>query len=272
MALGYLEWRRGRTDVARASFSKAYELGARTPRFLWDFGRMAAGSDAGRATAAMSALLELEPGRTDVRVELAGLQLSSGRNVEARDTLRVVRKVTPELAPRFFQVLAYVEQANGSSAEATKAARRWQETASAPSEKEAAGRFAESVARSVPGAITGARAEQAERPTLRRADVAAPPLQEAGPATPKFDGKAEGQFVELQCNGSQALFVIEVEGRRQPYLIDDPLKIVIAGADGGSQGLTCGKQRPRPVKLEFDRPGAGQTAALGLLRLVDFNP
>jgi len=63
-ALGYQEWRQGRPEQARAHFSKAFDLGSRSPRFLWDYGRMAAGVDSGRAIAAISALLELEPGRT----------------------------------------------------------------------------------------------------------------------------------------------------------------------------------------------------------------
>ncbi len=267
-ALGYKEWRQGRADQARVRFAKAYDLGSRSPRFLWDYGRLARNEDVGRAIAALSALLEIEPGRTDARVELAGLQLSAGLKMEARQTLGSVKKVTPELAPRFFQVLAYAEIANGYVEESKKAAGRWMETAVSPSEKLVAEKFAASLSKPAPSAAVTIE-EEAPRPTLRRSDTPEPQPTAPEPVV-QFDGKTEGQFVELQCKTGQAVFVIEVQGTRQSYLIDDPLKITIAGTNGGSMGLTCGKQVPKTVKLEFDKPGVGQTAVRGLLRLVDF--
>lgn len=271
-ALGYLEWRQGRPEQARVHFGKAFELGSRSPRFLWDYGRMARGEESGRAMAAISALLEIEPGRTDARVELSGLQLAAGLKMEARQTLGSIKRVTPELAPRFFQVLAYAEIANGYVDQAKKAAARWEETATSPTEKQAAGRFAASLARPTPTftpAPAGQEVAEEQRPTIRRSEPEAP--QPADPEPPfRFDGKAEGKFVDLQCKDSQAIFVIEVEGARQSYLIDDPLKITIAGANGASMGLTCGKQAPKPVKLEFDKPGEGQKSVRGLLRLIEF--
>ncbi|HEY3444496.1 MAG TPA: hypothetical protein VGK29_27340 [Paludibaculum sp.] len=271
-AMGYQEWRQGRSEQARVHFGKAFELGSRSPRFLWDYGRMARGEEGGRAIAAISALLEIEPGRTDARVELAGLQLAAGLKMEARQTMGSIKRVTPELAPRFFQVLAYAEIANGYIEEAKKAAARWEETATSPTEKQAAGRFAASLSRPTPSYTPPPPRQEAaeeQRPTIRRSDPVAPPPLDPEPTFP-FGGKAEGQFVDLQCKDSQAIFVLEVEGARQSYLIDDPLKITIAGANGASMGLTCGKQTPRPVKLEFERPGESQKSVRGLLRVIDF--
>jgi tetratricopeptide (TPR) repeat protein len=267
-ALGYAEWRQGRADRARVHFARAYDLGGRSPRFLWDYGRLVKGDNAGRGIAALSALLDLEPARTDARVELAGLQLSTGLKMEARQTLGSVKKVTPELAPRFFQVLAYAELANGYVEESRKAAGRWMETAVSPSEKLAAEKFAASLSKPGPSVAAAMEVEDSP-PAIRRVEAPEPQPTAPEPVV-QFDGKAEGQFVELQCKGQQAVFVIEVQGALQSYLIDDPLKIVIAGANGGAMGLTCGRQAPKAVKLEFDKPGLGQTAVRGLLRLVDF--
>lgn len=276
-ALGYHELRQGRSEQATAHFGKAYELGGRSPRFLWDYGRLVRGSDAGRAMEAMSALLALEPARADVRVELAGLQLTKGQKIEARMTLGDVKKVTPELAPRFFQVLAYVEMSNGYMDQAKKAAGRWQETASAPSEKETAKRFVASLSTPVPTPASGlassrtfAPAQEEGPPLIRRVEVVEPPPPVMEKVVVGYAGKAEGQFVDLQCKGAQAVFVLEVQGVLQAFLIDDPLKVTIAGTNGGSMGLTCGKQMPKSVKLEFDKPGEKQTTVRGLLRLIDF--
>lgn len=271
-ALGYQQWRQGRREQACVHFGKAYELGSRSPRFLWDYSRLARGKDDGRASAAISALLEIEPGRTDARIELAELQLAAGLKKEARETMGSIGRVTPELATRLFQVLAYVELANGNVEQAKKAAARWEQSEVSPAGRESAGRFAAFLAKAAQTYSTAPAQEVVageQRTNVARSDPAAPPPLEPEPSF-LFTGKAEGLFVELQCKDSQAVFVIEVEGARQSYLIDDPLKITIAGANGASMGLTCGKQVPKPVKLEFNKPGEGQTSIRGLLRLVDF--
>ena len=59
------------------NLAKAYSLGARSPRWLWDYGRLAEGEHHQEAMQAFSELLKQQPERTDVRMELAGVQLSS---------------------------------------------------------------------------------------------------------------------------------------------------------------------------------------------------
>ena len=75
-ALGYLAWRTGQPDQAVTAFAAAFELGGRNPQMLWDYGRLAANSDPDGAARALNALLEGQPGRLDVRLALAGVQLS----------------------------------------------------------------------------------------------------------------------------------------------------------------------------------------------------
>jgi hypothetical protein len=82
-ALGYIAWNSGDSPGAVKAFGTAFELGGRNPRMLWDYGRLAANSDPARAISALNALLELQPARVDVRVELAGIQLAATR-VERR--------------------------------------------------------------------------------------------------------------------------------------------------------------------------------------------
>ena len=77
--LGYLAWRDGRNAEAVEAFGKAYELGARSPRFLWDFGRLAEREHPEAAINALTDLHKLESQRLDVRMELAALHLNARR-------------------------------------------------------------------------------------------------------------------------------------------------------------------------------------------------
>jgi tetratricopeptide (TPR) repeat protein len=119
--LAYLEWRSGRTKEALPEFERAYSLGARGPRLLWDYGRLMEREPA-RAIPVLRALLEVEPGRMEVRLELAEVQLRAGLPLDAVTTLAAVRSVTKSDAPRFFKDAAMAEWQAGHADAARTAA------------------------------------------------------------------------------------------------------------------------------------------------------
>ena len=104
--LGNLAWRRGQTPAAVEAFGKAYELGDRDGRFLWDFGRLAERDHPDAALSALMDLFKQEPDRLAVRMELAALNLNARRPGGALSVLADVKNITSEDAPRFFTLLA----------------------------------------------------------------------------------------------------------------------------------------------------------------------
>jgi Flp pilus assembly protein TadD len=149
-ALGYLAGRRGRLEDARRNFEKAFELGTRNPRMLWDYGRMTGNSDIAGSIRILKRLLGEQPERVDVRLELADLQLTSKRSDAALEMLKPVRKVDKEQAPRLFRILAYANLEAGNREEARIAARRFQEVAETSEHKSEAARLLDYLDKPVP--------------------------------------------------------------------------------------------------------------------------
>jgi hypothetical protein len=118
--LAYLAWRQGRTEEARQNFDKAYALGDREPRLLWDYGRLAEGANLPRAEEVLGALAEQSPDRVDVRLELASAQIANRQWGLGYATLQNVKNIDPANAPRLFTLLAYA-QINLRAADAAQA-------------------------------------------------------------------------------------------------------------------------------------------------------
>ena len=108
------------------------------------------------------------------------------------------------------------------------------------------------------------------------ADVA-PPRQRRGEAIradqddppPPPPPSAKGRFVELDCRQGQAHMVIEVEGAKQVFLIEDPGKIVIKSGGRGTVDLNCGPQK-EPVVVQVEYIQSSQPAIQGVVRTLAF--
>lgn len=275
--LGYDALRRGKPGEAQQHFGKAFDLGTKNPRLLWDYGRMAAGESAARGSQVLERLLEVEPGRTEARVELAALYVMQRRATDALKSLQPVKAVSPEVAPRFFKVLAFALAESGNREEAAKAARRMLAQARSPAEKNEAESLLRSLERAGAAPPPMAAMEEAgggERPALSRPDapgrspVPSAPLRTAAEPVPEL-GTAKGRFVELQCEGGGAKMWLESAPGRTAYLIDDPGQVTVVGVAGGKVDMTCGPQKGLPVSVEYDPAGAAPGVA-GRLKVLDF--
>src|SRR5258708_31654792 len=95
--LGYLAWRDGKPGEAAEHFGKAFELGSRSPRLLLNYAQLAGPDKAESSTAALTALLDLEPKNLDARLVLADLQMTQGQFSEALARARPIASVkTPD--------------------------------------------------------------------------------------------------------------------------------------------------------------------------------
>jgi tetratricopeptide (TPR) repeat protein len=126
--LAYLEWRSGRSREAMPEFEKAFALGARGSRFLWDYGRLAEREPA-RAIPVLQQLLDAEPERLEVRLELAEVQLRARQPVDTLRTLAPVRQVGKADAPRLFHTVALAAWQAGLKDQARAAAESFRKTA-----------------------------------------------------------------------------------------------------------------------------------------------
>lgn len=282
-ALGYLEWRARGSAEAYPHFRKAYELGGRSARFLWDYGRIAAPIDPAAAAAAVAALLELQPDRLDARLHLASLQLRLERPADALATLSPVKKVGRAEAPGFFRSLTYVQLKIGNHDEALTAARRWLDYCP-PDDKDQAQRvisYLESAAqtqslaqapRQSPLPLDAFEDTGPAPPHLRRREQPAPspskPLVHETPVT-----EATGDFVEFDCRPPLPRLILQSSGKKLVFAIKDPQQVTVTGPEGGTVDLQCGPQTgKRTVSIEYVTPEPPQAGLDGLVSIIHFQP
>lgn len=77
-----------------------------------------------------------------------------------------------------------------------------------------------------------------------------------------------GQVVELQC-ATPARIVLQTAEGRKILLIDDPTRLVVNGNNGETMDLSCGRQKPRGVSIEYDDP-QGRAGIDGIARVIHF--
>ncbi len=264
-SLGYLAWRDNQIPDAVEAFGKAYDLGNRSTKFLWDFGRLAERERRETAVAALTDLFKLEPERLDVRMELAALHLNARRPGAALGILAEVRSVTAEDAPRFFTLLANAQIQLRDLAGARVTVAKLAANAKTPEDRtrvEQMQRYLEQPSAPPPAVAAN---DQDDIPRLVRPAPAAvrPPLLPSP--------EVEGSFVEFVCLEKSFKVVVDTGKGKKGFLIPDPNQVVIVGRAGGKVELNCGPQPPAHVKVEYV-PGSSATDADGILKILYFEP
>jgi tetratricopeptide (TPR) repeat protein len=275
--LGELAWRRGKTDEAVELFAKAYGRGDRDSKLLWDYGRLLERRSGAEAAKVLTELLAKDPGRRDVRLELAETQVRAGEAAAALQTLAPIRKVTPDLAARFFKIAVYAHLGNGDRPNAEATAKRLRELANSDSERAeaevllrqtAAGRLVQppALVEDAPEALS-----DTDRPTLRRAEP--PPGTGREVVQIAVPGRASiaGKFVELDCRASQPRMVVETAAGRRVFVIEDAAKVAITAGADGPVDMVCGPQKTLVgVEISYDKPRPEQGGIDGIVRTLAF--
>jgi Flp pilus assembly protein TadD len=264
--LADLAWRQGDSQQARTNFSKAFDLGERSPKLLWDYGQMIEPLDQAKAIQVFGELLKLEPNRLDVRLELASVQLRSHAAKEALETLAPIKKVTPADAPRLLTMIAYASLEVGDANKAAAAANQLKTVSASPADRERADEILRFIANPRPGKSAPEQAfeDSDARPVLTHRDAAPEPVR-----TAVRRPSLTGNFAELQC-GAQARLVIETAQGKKLLLIDDPAKLLVNGRSGETMDLSCGPQKPVQIRVEYDPAGTNHPGVDGVARAIHF--
>jgi Flp pilus assembly protein TadD len=273
-ALGYLRWRDNNHEQARELFGKAFDLGAASPKLLWDYARLeaSAAGTAERVARILEKVLEAEPGNLEARLMLGQQHIRRERYGQALASLRQIRRVKPEQAYRLFYALAFSAARLEEWEAAERDAERAVQHGKTPAEKQAAERLLKYLqSRREPVA---AAAIQESQPRLQRdattSEPTPPDTIEAVPVK-RLTLPVQGKFVHLECLGDVARMRIEgPEGKTLQLLMRDPGRIAITGTGAATIDLTCGPQPGKHVKVEYD-PGDDQKhATVGEVVAIEF--
>jgi tetratricopeptide (TPR) repeat protein len=260
--LGYLAWRRSGTGEAQKQFAKAFELGGRGTRMLWDYGRMIESSRPEEAVKVLNELTALEPARRDVKIELAAALLNAKRPEDSVSTLLALGGCTPEEAPRCIGVATYAYLKLNDRVKAAATAELYQKYAKTPEDQRRAQEVLDYLKKPAgPVTITervqtGAQPidDDPGRPTLSRRSTSGTTDTPATLSTRAAPLSASGAFVEFVC-GDTAKVVIETSGGKQTFVIQDPNAIAITGRETGTAELSCGAQKRVPVRVDYSSDG-----------------
>jgi Flp pilus assembly protein TadD len=260
-ALGYLALRARDNEEAERDFGKAFELGGRDPAMLWDYGRLLRGRNRTEAIHVLSELVAKEPARTDARMELAADQLTAKDPGAALDTLKPVKKVTPEEAPRLFAIMAHAQLDLSQWNDAKESAEKLKKVARTEADRMQADAILSYMNDRAGAPAPALQGSDAGRPTLPRREAPASVASE--PVSLKKS--IAGSFVLFDCSGKSPRVVVETEEGKKVFLIDDPHKVL-----GATMEFTCGPQNKDRVRVDYIP--AGQAGVDGLVRGMRVEP
>ncbi|HEY1342182.1 MAG TPA: hypothetical protein VGF59_31960 [Bryobacteraceae bacterium] len=258
-------------DEAIRHFGRAAELGADKARMFVEYGRVLEyGNRAEDAVHALQKASGMDPLLEEAHYELGFALVRTGNWRDGLAELRLVKKVTPEQAPRYFYNMAYASYRLGETGPARRFVEQARPYAKHPDEAdmlERLSRALEQPAAPAPPPRRAASAGDGQPPRMVRAD----PVIEGDPETgPKPDvlPVAEGTLQTVECLGKLANLHVRVGGAVKKFVIPDPTKVVIRSENGEAIEFTCGPQKARPVRIEYQALPSGDAA--GIVRMLEF--
>jgi hypothetical protein len=261
--LGYLAWRDGKQAEAVQYFGKAVAGGARTPKLLWDYARLARQTSPKGAEDAVVELIKIEPNNSEYRIFLAGLQMQERKYPEALATLKQITEVpTVEVRDNLLYQRAVLAMNAGDRKEAQARAEELKRLTASEDFKSRADQILQFLQQPQSRPVVIAAEEVPttdERPRLNKETPArAPVLVERGSSRQAVVRLSiRGSLVEFQC-GDQPHLIVDTDQGRKNYVILMPENIDISGTEAGHVDFECGPQKPvRKVQIEYSVPPNG---------------
>ncbi len=281
--LGLLALRDHRNDDARRDFADSMEAGSTSARCFIEYAKLEPDNE--KAAAALLRAAGINPKLEEPFV------LMAQRDTDPRKRLAHWKAATERNPrnPAYWKALADCYLADHNYAEAAKAWKEGEQSATDPGERQRMHEARMSIEQQRLDYEDAEKRRQAEEDARElerlkaqaRAEVHALEAKANGGA-PKSDpkaipwwegpapsGKITGNLRQVDCLGKQARLLVEGADRKiVKLLVTDPAQIAISG--GGEKSLGCGVQKARPVTVEyFPKPNA-RLATVGEVATIEF--
>lgn len=257
--LAQLSLREGKRAEALTHYAHAAELGSTSAKMYLEYGRLLrVESRHTEAVAALQRATEIDPGNLDARLELGYAYVIDNQHAEALKQLLMVKSVTEEQAFGYFHAMAYSYYRLNRKAEAQAAAAKCRKYAKDAGEIARLDQLVEAV-NYVPRypLIGGDRADEAET-----ADAPPPRLQRRAATA-----VAAGTLQQIDCLATGIRMRIGVGADSISLALLDLPSIATAGAP---LDFTCGPQKPRRIRIEYEAKEDALPGTIGVVRSIEF--
>jgi tetratricopeptide (TPR) repeat protein len=266
-ALGSIALREGDSDVARAEWKRAMELGITDAGVCYRYANLA--EDASVPTAevkkALQRAVELAPDFDDARYKLGLVELHAGKYAEAVSELRRMKTVPPPRAYGYWTAMANALIELNERDEAKTAAEYAKKCAQNEEQRSSASLLAYLAATDLTVQIARDDQGQMQMVTARKPHGSEDwnPFIEAGDQIKHFEGKIR----KVECSANKITGFEVASGTHDVKVsLPDPSRVMIVGGD---PEFVCGAEDGRAVAIDFATVSTQGTTE-GLLRGMRF--
>ena len=257
--LARLSLREGKRPEALTHYARAAELGSTNARMYLDYGRLLRAQDQrAEAVAVLKRATEIDPDDREARLELGYAYVLADKHAEALAQFQLVKRVTEEQAFGFFHAMAYAYYRLDRKAEAKAAATTCRKYAKSTEEIDRLDQLVDAL-NYVPHVpvMSEDRSRSGESdpppPKLRRREALA---------------VAEGTLKQIDCMGGKIRMRIGVGAEAMSFALLDPGSITTK--DHAAMEFTCGPQRPRRIRIEYEAKEGAMPGTVGVIRSIEF--
>jgi hypothetical protein len=175
-----------------------------------------------------------------------------------------------------FQILAYAHMESGNRAAARTNAQRWLDNTQDAGEKADATRLlryldAQDASTAQPGMRppSPGDADSESRPKLARA-LPPPSFEPDSDQVTLALPAISGTLLELDCQGPNPKFVLQTDGGRVSFIMDDPKNVQITGLPDTIIDMKCGPQEKAAVRIQYVPPAAPSPGIMGIARAIRY--
>ena len=257
--LARLSLREGKRPEALTHYARAAGLGSTNARMYLDYGRLLRVQDQrAEAVAVLKRATEIDPDDREARLELGYAYVLADKHAEALAQFQLVKRVTEEQAFGFFHAMAYAYYRLDRKAEAKAAATTCRKYAKSTEEIDRLDQLVDAL-NYVPHVpvMSEDRSRSGESdpppPKLRRREALA---------------VAEGTLKQIDCMGGKIRMRIGVGAEAMSFALLDPGSITTK--DHAAMEFTCGPQRPRRIRIEYEAKEGAMPGTVGVIRSIEF--
>jgi tetratricopeptide (TPR) repeat protein len=253
--LARLSLREGQRGEALAHYARAAEFGSTNAKMYLDYGRLLRAADKhAEAAAILKRATEIDPGDRDARLELGYAYVLADNHAEALAQFQLVKQVNEEQAFGYFHAIAYAYYRLGRKPEARSAISSCRKYAKSTEEIDRLDDLEDAVNYVPRVPVLRANGEDPDAPPkLKRREALA---------------VAEGTLRQIDCMDGKIRMRIGVGADSLSFAILNPAAVAVR--EGASLDFTCGPQKPKRIRIEYEARQDAIPGTLGVVRTIAF--